>query len=97
MSDKFTAVVEIGNLTQAQLLALEDLMAIWVQLGAVGASRWTAFMADGDGNFRPRITFNGKPPEVCPLAGGPDARWKGDEYRIDFDAIAWALHAEGAK
>lgn len=86
--------VQIDNLTDAQALAVEDLMATWASLGRAGSSRWTAFYADGDGNFRPRITVNGNTAQACTLTD-PKARWKridgNDMYMLDFDRIAWAL------
>jgi len=89
--------IQIDNLTKAQEIALEDMMATWVHLGGIGSSRWTAFFADGDGNFRPNITVNGKKPEFSNLVNRTDV-WAGDEYRIDFDSIAWKLReAEGEK
>ena len=85
-----TVWVRISNLTEPQVQALESLFQQWVELGSMGASRWTAFYADGDGNFRPRITVNGHRPRFSPYL--TDA-WKGHELRIDFDSIAWKMHA----
>jgi hypothetical protein len=61
--DKKTLNIEISNLTEAQAIALEDMFRQWTYLGNIGASRWTAFFADGDGNFRPHITVNGSEPQ----------------------------------
>jgi len=63
MDENKKVVIEIGNLTEAQSIALEDMMATWETLGHLGSSRWTAFYADGDGNFRPEIFFDGRKPE----------------------------------
>lgn len=90
MSKKYTLDISISDITEAQKIALEDLFATWVQLGKLGSSRWTAFFADGDGNFRPIITINGQTPQHTTLLSKKEV-WKGDEYRIDFDAIAWKL------
>ena len=77
-------------------------MATWQSSGGIGASRWTAFFADGDGNFRPKITVDGQQPQICRLTD-PKKRWQKlwqeDEYgqhlveiyMLDFDAFAWAL------
>lgn len=97
--------IVIDNLTEPQAVAIEDMLAEWVRLGSWGASRWTAFFADGDGNFRPKITVDGRKPEFSELI--PDRRdvWyqmpkeprarktepMQGEYRIDFDMIAWRL------
>jgi len=88
---KYTAVIRIKNLTLAQSIAIEDMMRTWQSLGSLGASRWTSFFADGDGNFRPRILYNGYTPRNTKLLD-EEQTWKGNEYRIDFDSIAWKLH-----
>jgi len=97
--------VEIDNLTEPQKLAIEDLLAMWQHLGSIGGSRWTAFFADGDGDFRPKVLINGHKPEPCVLIK-PKDRWKNlwyedrygqhpeEMYLIDFDEIAWAMHKE---
>lgn len=87
---KYTAIIHIKNLTIAQSLALEDMMCTWETLGNVGASRWTSFFADGDGNFHPKILFNGSSPRKTDLLN-EDQTWGGSEYKIDFDVIAWKL------
>ena len=94
MSDKFDVSVKIKGITLAQSLALEDLFATWQYLGNIGGSRWTAFYSDGDGDFRPTILYNNNKPrhKALDLLGKNDVFWKGNEYRIDFDAIAWKLH-----
>src|SRR5271157_341357 len=86
-------VVEIDNLTEAQEIALHDLFATWQQLGSWGSSRDTTFFADGDGDFRPKITVNGEKPKFTDLLPR-DQFWKtghGGDYRIDFDWIGWKL------
>lgn len=88
---RHTMTIEIDNLTDAQVMAIEDMMATWQMLGGMGGSRWTSFYADGDGNFRPKITVDGAKAEFCDLVDR-DKAWEGDEYRIDFDEIAWKLH-----
>ena len=90
MSERTTVTVTL-ELTAEQRIALEDMLATWNFLGSAGASRWTAFYADGDGNFQPRATIDGRKPEYTALITEAQ-KWQGDEYRIDFDAIGWALH-----
>ena len=95
--------IEIDNLTEAQAIAIEDMMAIWVSLGSMGSSRWTCFFADGDGNFRPKIklgSWRKREPKTTDLVS-VDERWKteicgiNEAYKIDFDWIAWRLHGDG--
>jgi hypothetical protein len=88
---KVRAIIVIKNLTVAQSIALEDMMATWQGLGSMGCSRWTSFFADGDGNFRPEISFNGYVPQTTELLEEGQT-WEGGEYRIDFDTIGWKLH-----
>lgn len=95
--------VEIDNLTEAQEIALNDFFATWMTLGSWGSSRWTAFFADGDGDFRPKITINSEEPKYTdlvpaekfwPYGNHTDGLDTHGEYRIDFDAIGWALQAK---
>lgn len=88
--------IEIDNLTEAQEIALNDLFATWQQLGSWGSSRDTTFFADGDGDFRPKITINGEKPKFTELIDR-DRLWTDDNYRIDFDWIGWALEAKSEK
>lgn len=94
MSDMRQLEIVIANLTESQAMAIEDMLAEWVRLGSIGASRWTCFFADGDGNFRPLISVNGGNPQMTTVLPRSDLWPKGHhgEYRIDFDLIAWALH-----
>lgn len=87
MAETKNITVQINNITEAQAIALEDMFATWVYLGNIGGSRWTAFFADGDGNFRPKITIDGLKPQFTDLIDR-DKLWETDEYRIDFDSIA---------
>jgi hypothetical protein len=89
-----TINVEISNITEAQAIALEDMFRTWVGLGNAGASRWTSFHADGDGNFRPSIKVDGKDAEFSPLIDEKmrNKMWEEGEYRIDYDVRAWKLN-----
>ncbi len=94
---KRMVTIQIDGLKEAQVAAIEDMLATWIQLGGLGASRWTAFYADGDGDFHPKITVNGQPPRFTPYLTR-EQRWgrcKLTEtiYTVDYDAIAWALRA----
>jgi hypothetical protein len=55
-----TIKVEISNLTDKQIKAMEYLFAKWQYNGEIGHSEWTAFFADGDGLFQPTIKINDK-------------------------------------
>ncbi len=85
-----TEVTITMTVTPAQAVAIEDLLAQMNYLAGVGSSRWVAFFADGDGNFRPKATINGRKPEFTTLVP-PGTFWKNGEYRVDFDWIALAM------
>ena len=89
-----TINVEIQNITDAQAIALEDMFRTWVGLGNIGASRWTSFYADGDGNFRPSIKVDGKDAEFSPLIDEKmrNKMWEEGEYIIDYDMLACKLN-----
>ena len=92
--------LEIDNISMAQACAIEDLFALWQELGAAGSSRWTAFYADGDGSFQPKVTLDGVEARRCMLNIGP--RWgnvqldpsidhKDEVYFLDYDRIEAAM------
>lgn len=65
MLDKTDLLIKIENLTTAQAVALRKMLMDMEYLGVTGSSRYLAFMADGDGNFRPKVTVavsSGSPP-----------------------------------
>lgn len=117
-SKTYSTTIKIDNLTDAQLVAIEDMMYQWQRLGGIGSSRWTCFFADGDGNFKPRITMDGndvKPTEYIAdndkwktlkilqkpniNNGLKEEEWRplNECYMIDFDVIAWPMHAAQEK
>ncbi len=92
--------IKIDNLTGPQAKAIEDLLHQWELLGNLGSSRWTAFFADGDGNFQPKIKVNGSRPESSGKGKWETVTFKNgahgctdDLYLIDFGWIAWAERA----
>jgi hypothetical protein len=104
MSNKVSITVDIENITPAQVEALQDMFRTWEVLGGMGSSRWTAFYADGDGNFRPKIKVNGKPVLYSKYVETTDT-WRKDKliaqafehgsaYAIDFDWVAWKMRKD---
>ena len=85
-------IIEIKGLSEADELAVKDMLAMWVSLGSQGASRWTAFFADGDGAFHPEITVDGQAPEGYRGSAGTWVNISPSPtthmYMIDPDAIA---------
>ena len=68
-------IIEIDNLTEAQKIAIEDMMYTWQMLGNIGSSRWTSFFSDGGGNFRPKITVDGNKPQSTDIID-EDNKWR---------------------
>lgn len=88
--------IEIDNLTEAQAIAIEDLMNRWYTNGEMGHSEWTGFYSDGDGNFRPEIKVNGHKPKETNIISYEKKEnielYNGIlPYGIDFDWLAWAI------
>jgi len=89
-------IIEIDNLTSAQELAIKELMYNWKYSGIVGSSYWTAFFADGDGNFRPNIKINNEDvisndlARNCGMIKQP-INLSNRDFAIDFDCLAWKL------
>jgi hypothetical protein len=56
--------IEIENITEAQAVAIEELLAVWNFLGkSRDISIWTGFWTDGKEDFHPEITVDGRSPE----------------------------------
>lgn len=97
-----TVTLTFEGVTPAQAIALDRMVAQMRTLSAIGSSRYVAFYADGDGNFRPRIKVHMTPDpygdrsemERNVLANKAEVKADGDTIFIDFDPVAWALHHE---
>jgi len=95
--------IEIDNINEAQYYAIQAMLYKWQYFGEQGMSRITAFYADGDGNFRPKIKIDKKKisfPEIaigCELSEDLILHPKNDDYAIDYDAIAWKLREKREK
>lgn len=95
-----TLEIKLENLTDAQAIAVEEMLAVWQSLSSIGSSRYVAFFADGDGNFHPKISVNGERPRYKAKELGiefKEQRECKDAYWIDFDPIAWKLRESSDK
>jgi hypothetical protein len=88
--------VEIENISKAEKIALEDLLATWASLGKNDrVYLWTAFLAGG--KFRPEIKVDGHIPRNCDLPDRIRAMYWvensdfGDTYRIDSAVVTRLL------
>jgi len=101
---KLTVEFEV---TEAQALSLMAMFRYWNGLAGVGSSRYTAFYADGDGNFRPKCKWS--TPEGIeltdkiykfafgqvdkdPLKNKMELNLNEGNALFDFDKIAWSLN-----
>ncbi len=91
--------IKIENLSEAQKIAIEDMLAIWIYCGGIGASRPVTFYVDGDGDFHPDILIDGQKPrrfknptKDAKVHTIDDKIPEHTGYFIDYDEIAWLLH-----
>lgn len=83
------------RVTEAQAMTLQAMFEYMSELGGVGASRYVAFFADGDGNFQPKAEFLYSKPvrpvdeDVKKIAVVEDRH---GHRKYDFDNVAWYLH-----
>jgi hypothetical protein len=99
MNERLEMTVKF-QVTEAQALALQAMFKDWNFLASIGASRFSAFYVDGDGNFQPNCTFEFARPiqeltkELRELAVLKDAIVRRDELTrfYDFDNIAYRIN-----
>ena len=90
-------VITVDNVSQA--IALIKMFKYMEYLGSIGSSRNCTFFADGDGAFRPKVSFSypEKLPEVPEIDGviekdGEISRKSEGDFAIDSDSIAWEIY-----
>jgi hypothetical protein len=82
--------ITLDNVNQAQAIALKQMFEHMEYLGKIGASRWCQFMADGDGDFRPKVTIDY--PEQLPEVKTDGVNEDTLDFKIDYDGIAWEIY-----
>lgn len=90
--NRTTMQITLENLTIPQAAAMRSMFECMRRLGSMGSSRFVAFYADGDGDFRPKPTykFTNRRKDIEEWSVG-ECEWSGarDEFCVDFDSIAW--------
>lgn len=98
-----TLHVIFENVDQSNAIALIKMFKYMEQMGKFGSSRWCSFFADGDGSFRPNISFEYPEslPDVPKIDGivkytngnfeGVPRHSEGD-FAVDSDQIAWEIY-----
>ena len=92
-----TLYITIENVNQADALALMKMFEYMEYLGKIGSSRWCSFFADGDGSFRPKISYvyPQELPEV-PEVNGIVKYIKAGEQIIEGQVVHINGHLEGS-
>lgn len=82
--------ITVDNINQADAIALIKMFKYMESLGKRGSSRNCTFFADGDGSFRPKVSFEHTEelPEVPEITGIKDS----GNFSIDSDNIAWHIY-----
>jgi hypothetical protein len=55
--DAYTLHIRLDNINPADAIALMKMFKFMEYLGNIGSSRFCSFFADGDGSFRPKVSF----------------------------------------
>jgi hypothetical protein len=82
--------ITIDNISPADAIALMKMFKHMEYLGEIGRTRNCTFLADGDGAFRPKVSF--VYPIGLPEVPEVDGVLKDNSFRIDSDAIAWRIY-----
>jgi len=95
---KVDLTIKLPNIKLDHAAALVKMFESMKILGNMGGSRWVCFYSDGDGNFRPKpeFEFSNNEKDILEFSNLVNF-WdeEKDEYRIDFDAIAWKAYHNG--
>jgi hypothetical protein len=100
-------VITLKNVSPADAIALKKMFQYMESLGKRGSSRWCSFFADGDGSFRPKVSFEYpiELPELKEISGevvydkenrkfNKSIFSSTGDFMIDSDEIAWEIYHE---
>jgi hypothetical protein len=106
--DPHKLFITIDNIAPADALALMKMFKYMEYLGNIGSSRMCSFYADGDGSFRPKVSFVYpiELPELPEISGIVTNKEIDDmkkmnrrmittsegDFVIDSDGIAWRIY-----
>jgi hypothetical protein len=97
-------VITLENVSPADAIALKKMFEYMQYLGNIGSSRLCSFYADGDGSFRPKVSFDYpiELPDVSKISGvisrediinnGRKVNLSIGDFTIDSDSIAWEVY-----
>jgi hypothetical protein len=101
-SDRLEMTIKL-QVTEAQALAVQAMLQCWNSLASMGSSRYVSFYVDGDGNFKPKATWEYSKPvaeltnELREVAHAfvkttrDENPGSHSDHAFDFDPIAWKL------
>lgn len=109
MSERLEMTIKL-QVTEEQALAVQSMLECWNSLASMGSSRYVSFYVDGDGNFKPKATweYSEKVAELTPemrevshayvKTSADQNPGSHSDHAFDFDPIAWKLRVarEGA-
>ena len=84
LRERRTLTITVDNINIADAVALQKMFKHMQSLGSKGSSRVCSFYADGDGGFRPKVSFD-YPVELPELEF--DGRKPDDSFFIDSDNL----------
>ena len=67
MEEPIKLNITIDNLTKAQAIAIEDMLAVMEYTSLLGNDRFVGFYVNPSEGFRPEILINGKSPKQTTL------------------------------
>lgn len=84
------------GITKAQAITLVKMAKIMEWCGRVGTSRNVTFFADGDGNFRPKVSYEASKDISYTEKLAMDLEiWEAQDdhkdFKLDFDSVAWQV------
>lgn len=91
-------VITLENVLPSDAIALKKMFEYMEYLGNIGSSKMCSFYADGDGSFRPKVSFDYpiELPEVPEVDGilekGEFIDSHPGDFVIDSDTIAWKIY-----
>ena len=92
--------INFKDVSKAQAITLVKMAKIMEWCGQVGTSRNVTFFADGDGDFRPKVTYEATEDISYDnkLAIDIDimtAQEKSSDFKLDYDSVAWQIDSPG--
>lgn len=91
--------INFKDVSKAQAITLVKMAKIMEWCGHVGTSRNVTFFADGDGDFRPTVTYEATEDISYTEKLSTDleimeAQENHNDFKLDYDDVAWQIEDE---